>query len=146
MNKNILTDSGYWLGLLDSKDQYHNASNEIADMIDGNKIIFPWPCLYETISTRLARRKDQLIQLEKTIFNPSRGSIYLINDNDYKEEALKQVFYQNRFLGKSYSLTDSVIREILKDINVKIDYFITFNSDDFRDICSQRDIELIDHK
>jgi len=40
-------------------------------------------------------------------------------------------------------LTDGVIREILKDINVKINYLITYNAPDFKDICDQRFVDII---
>ena len=41
------------------------------------------------------------------------------------------------------SVVDSVIREIITDINVKIDYLITFNIKDFQDLCALRRIEII---
>ena len=139
MAKTILTDTGYWLGLVDSKDQYHEVANTLAQIIEGNQIIFPWPCLYETISTRLARRREQLLFFEELLKKPE---IILFDDTDYKINALEEVFRSNR-LGFTHSLTDSVIREILKDINVKINYLVTFNNRDFEDICQKRQIEIL---
>jgi predicted nucleic acid-binding protein len=121
MSKIILTDTCFWLGLVDPRDQYHEMSNTIADVIEGHQIVFPWPCLYETISTHLTRRREQLLYLEKLIKKPE---ITLLDDTEYKDNALEEVFNSNR-LGFTYSLTDSVIREILKDINVRVDYFVT---------------------
>jgi len=140
MNKIILTDTCFWLGLVDPNDQFHDASLAIAELLEGNKILFPWPCLYETISTRLTRRREQLLYLEAII---SKLNIILFSDNDYKEEALKQVFQFNQIAGCTYSLTDSVIREILKDVNIKVDYLVTYNVPDFQDICNQRLIDII---
>lgn len=140
MNKIILTDTCFWLGLIDPKDQFHKTSLAIADILEGNKILFPWPCLYETISTHLTRRRERLLYLEELI---SKSNIVLFQDNEYKEEALRQVFQYNRTAGFTYSLTDSVIREIMKDVNVKVDYLVTYNLPDFQDICSQRLIDII---
>ena len=135
MNKIVLTDTCFWLGLIDPTDQFHSFSMSIAEIIEENKIIFPWPCLYETISTHLTRRRERLLLLEEIISKPN---IIFLDDNDYKSEALKQVFQFNRLIGFTYSLTDSVIREILKDINVRVDYLVTYNVRDFKDVCDQR--------
>lgn len=140
MNKVILTDTGFWLGLIDPTDQFHSYAMNIADLIEGNRIIFPWPCLYETISTHLTRRRKRLLLLEEIISKPN---IIYLEDSEYKMEALNQVFQFNRSVGFTYSLTDSVIREILKDINVRVDYLVTFNERDFKDVCDQRFIEII---
>src|SRR6266487_2021914 len=140
MAKIILTDAGFWLGLVDPKDQFHESSNTIAEMIEGYNILFPWPCFYETISTYLVRRRERLLYLEKFIKRPN---IFLFDDKDYKLTALEEVFQLNRISGFTYSLNDSVIREILKDINVKVNYLVTFNDEDFKDLCSMRKIEII---
>ncbi|HKM12478.1 MAG TPA: hypothetical protein PL115_01120 [Bacteroidales bacterium] len=140
MKKIILTDTCFWLGLVDPKDQFHALSLAIAELVEGNTVIFPWPCLYETISTHLARRRERLFVLEKIISKPN---IVLLEDSKYKDEALKQVFTYNRKAGFTFSLTDSVIREILKDINVTVNYLVTYNERDFKDICDQRLIEII---
>ena len=141
VNKTILTDSGFWLGLVDTSDQFHTQSTVIADLIENYNIIIPWPCLYETLSTYLARRRSQLVLLEELI---SRPNISLFDDKDYKDEALRQVLKLNRQAGYTYSLTDGVIREILKDIDVRLHYLVTFNQKDFIDICVQRQIEIIE--
>lgn len=140
MSKVVLTDTGFWLGLVDKTDQYHDASFAIAEMITDYDIILPWPCLYETISTHLTRRRDRLILLEEIISKPNTK---FLDDIFYKSEALRQVFQINRSTGRSFSLTDGIIREILKDINIKINYLITYNEPDFKDICDQRLVEII---
>ena len=140
MNKVILTDTGFWLGLIDPTDQFHSFAMNIADLIEGNRIIFPWPCLYETISTHLTRRRERLLLLEEILSKPN---IIYLEDNEYKIEALNQVFQFNRSVDFTYSLTDCVIREIIKDIDVRVDYLVTFNERDFKDVCDQRFIEII---
>lgn len=135
----VLTDSCFWLGLIDPTDQHHETSVAIAGLIEGTQIILPYPCLYETISTHLIRHRSRVIHLETLIKNPN---IILFDDSDYKQNALSEVFILNR-LGFTYSFTDSVIREILKNINVKINYLVTFNNKDFEDICQLRQIQIL---
>lgn len=140
MRKVVLADTCFWIGLIDPSDQFHNNSKTIAEFIEDCTILFPWPCLYETISTHLIRMRNRLLFLEEIITKPN---IILLEDDNYKDEALKQVFQTNKFYGFSYSLTDSVIREILNDQNIKINYLVTFNEKDFKDICDHRAIEII---
>ncbi len=82
-----------------------------------------------------------MILLEELITKPN---IVLFDDKNYKDEALREVLNSNRQAGYTYSLTDGVVREILKDINVRLHYFVTFNQRDFVDICVKRQIEIID--
>ncbi|MCL5878743.1 MAG: hypothetical protein M1428_02945 [Deltaproteobacteria bacterium] len=138
----VLTDSCFWIGLVDPADQYHEDSVQIFELFlstKGYKIVFPWPCLYETISTRLVRRREQTFKFENWI---KELEIELFDDSMYKKGALKEVFNSLRSYGYTFSLTDGVIREVLKDINVKIDYMITFNRRDFSDICAKRQIRI----
>lgn len=140
MAKTVITDTCFWLGLVDPKDQFHEKSNVLAELIKDLDIIFPWPCLYETISTHLTRRRERLLYLEEMINKPN---IILFDDSIYKKNALYEVFQSNRLAGFTYSLTDSVIREILKDATVKINYLATFNDSDFIDICQRRKIDIV---
>lgn len=141
MAKYILTDTGYWLGLLDSKDAHHENSIVISELLEGNNIVIPWPCLYETISTRLTRRKESLTQFENILKDPR---IIHIDDSAYKTSAIDNVFRRNRNYSEgAHSLVDSVIREMLLDINLKIDYLATFNVRDFQDVCFKRGIEIL---
>jgi hypothetical protein len=57
---------------------------------------------------------------------------------------MKEVFEFNRIRGKSFSLADSVIREMLRDINVKVQYLATYNTPDFADLCAFREIEILE--
>ncbi len=140
MAKIVLTDSGFWLGLVDPTDQYHQQSNVIAKLIEGYTVIFPWPCLYETISTHLTRRRQRLLYFEEFLNAPN---IILLDDSAYKANALSEVFQLNRVSGFTYSLTDSVIRALLTDAHIPLPYLATFNNSDFEDLCQQRRIEIV---
>lgn len=140
MNQTALTDSCFWIGLTDASDPYHEKSLEIAQLIEENQTVIPWPCLYETVSTRLVRKRKQLILFEQLIQRPN---VILMNDEQYRDAALEQVLFQNRMHGNSFSLVDGVIREILKDQNTRIHYLVTFNQRDFEDVCQQRQVPIL---
>jgi len=42
--------------------------------------------------------------------------------------------------ARSLSLVDCVLRGLLRDINVRVDAFMTFNEGDFADVCRARSI------
>ena len=135
MNKTVLIDSGFWCALYEPRDQYYQEAQLIANLIEDKQLILPWPTLYEFINTRFIRRIDRLNAFNAQL---TRTSINYLDDTGYKQAALNEVI--NRGL---YSLVDSVIRQVLSDVNVKIDYFVTFNNADFDDICYRRKIEII---
>ena len=139
MNKVLLTDTGFWLGLLDPTDGYHERANIIADFLPDNRILVPWPCLYEVICTRLTRRREQLLAFEKLLADPSSE---LLDDSQYKDAALRRTFEMNRTAGYSHSLVDAVVREIVLDDTIRLDYLITFNERDFADVCAKRRIDI----
>lgn len=136
----VLTDTCFWLGLLDSRDQHHDTSQQIADLIDGHKVIIPWPCLYETISSRFIGNRDRVTSFETLLKRPE---IELLDDSEYKNRALEEVFTANRYRGNTYSLVDGVIREILKDEDIRIEYLVTFNTRDFSDVCQIRQVHIL---
>ncbi|MBI4647057.1 MAG: hypothetical protein HY738_10830 [Bacteroidia bacterium] len=70
--------------------------------------------------------------------------VKIIEDNEYRESALEKTITNIKLSKSFHSLTDNVIREILSDINIKIDYLVTFNKRDFIDICNKRQIEIIE--
>jgi hypothetical protein len=93
------------------------------------------------ISTRLVRRRSQVIELEQLLTN---RNIILLEDESYKTAALEKVLDSNRKIGTTYSLTDGVIREVLKDVTIRIDFLATYNQRDFSDICQSRQISILE--
>jgi predicted nucleic acid-binding protein len=140
-SKFVLTDSCFWIGLFTPNDQYHRVALDIFDFISDYKIVLPWPCLYETVSTHLIRSRERALQFQNRIKN---SNIELLDDTSYRDIAFHNVFSQISSHGFSYALTDAVIREIVADVNVKVDYLVTFNRKDFQDVCDHRRVELID--
>ncbi len=140
MAKRAIADSCYCLGLVDPSDQHHEASIKLFSDAGTHELLIPWPCLYETVSTRLVKQPEKLSAFEKLLPTLTR-----IDDSPYREFALEKVFEPN-FFGGHPNLTDWIIRAILSDDNLRIDALITFNHRDFKDVCWARGIEIIPHK
>ena len=141
MPKYVLTDSCFWLGLVDPRDQHHSSARALDEIISAEQhtVLLPWPCLYESISTRLIRNRTHTLKFEHLLKRPP---VRLLDDTGYRNAALSAVFAASH-IGQSYALADGVIREMIKDRNLRIDYLLTFNAADFEDVCQARRIELI---
>jgi hypothetical protein len=138
--KYVITDSCYWLGLVDSADEHHKKSIIIKELIKDSYIVFPFPCFYEIIRTKFVKNKIKLTAFESLLKN---SKVKYIDDTKYKDEALSKVYELNKKSFISHSLTDAVIREMLSDVDLKLDYLVTYNVKDFSDICAKRDIEIL---
>jgi len=76
----------------------------------------------------------------------SNNTVILVDDNLYRNNALYVTYQEAKGNFMIHSLVDNVLREMLKDINLRIDILITANEKDFEDICSQRNIEIINYQ
>lgn len=139
MAKYVLADTCFWYALYEPRDKFFNQATIIGELIEDQNVLLPWPSLYETMNTRFTKRSDRMIQFESFITKPN---VHLIDDSDYKEEALNLTFEHSRFGKRTFSLVDMIIRQLLKDDSIKIDYLITFNIGDFIDLCQKRKIEI----
>jgi predicted nucleic acid-binding protein len=137
---NIIVDSGFWYALYDKRDQYYQEANELAEYLDMGNIVMPFPSLYESINTRFTRRSDWMEEFERLL---GLNNVQLIDDTEYKDFALNHSFETTLLFKRPISLVDSVIRAMLDDKNLKIDYLLSFNVGDFIDICQRRDIEIM---
>ena len=146
----ICADSGFLIGLYDDRDQYHARANELFIAYFNNsvnRLLVPWPVLYETVSTRLMRRPRSLAALERDwrVLTGRRQLVFL-DDNPYREAAIGECFYEVRLQRRKLrplSLTDRVIRFILVETNIKVDTLLTFNVADFADVCSRLRLHLV---
>jgi predicted nucleic acid-binding protein len=139
MNKSILIDSCFWFSLYDKRDSYHSKAIILAELISGNNLLITWPTLYETINTRFSKNLVWLNSFESHIY---KSDTLLINDLGYRENVRSEIFSSTRPL----SLVDRIIRSILSDESVKIDYLLTFNTGDFIDLCHYRRIEILNRE
>ena len=137
---NIIVDSGFWIALYETRDQHHEEANEIVEYLDLGKVIVPYPTLYELVNTRFSKKKQWMFEFDRIL---TRENVLIIDDKDYKEAALELTFNNALSLNRPMSLVDTVIRLMLADNNLKIDYLISFNLGDFIDICNNMNIEML---
>jgi len=139
---NLCADAGFLIGLYDDRDEHHaEASNQFASYFQSgsNRLVIPWPILYETVSTRMARRRKSLAMLERDWKRLLlRQQLELLSDLPFREGVVEECFEglgDHRY--RALSAVDRVVRRILSDRKVRIDAFITFNPGDFADVCRQ---------
>ena len=140
----VCVDAGFLIGLYQESDPYHQKAKEhFVTYFDSgfNRFLIPWPVLYESVRTRMVNRRQWVAALAAD-WNRlrTRGQLHLIDDQPYRDVAIEDCLGEPSRAGgryRSLSLTDRVIRHMLADVDLRIDAFITFNPNDFRDVCSQ---------
>src|SRR4030042_1849888 len=137
---NILIDTGFWFGLYDKRDPNYSKASVLFEYLSIGKIIIPYPSLYETINTRFVRNKQGLYEFKQLI---NKGDISLLDDSSYKSDALDLTLNSSIYKDKNYSLVDMVIRLMLSDNRLNINYLISFNPSDFIDVCNRRRIQIL---
>ncbi|KAA6350554.1 hypothetical protein EZS27_002037 [termite gut metagenome] len=133
----ILVDTGFWIALFEERDSHHGQAVDAFEYLKNDNIVMmiPFPTLYETLKTRFTRNKINLRAFDIIL---KRLFIQYVEDNKYKEEALELTLTQM----KTYSMVDNVIRLMLADETLKVNYLLTFNRSDFDDICTKRNIHI----
>ncbi|HMV09535.1 MAG TPA: hypothetical protein PK325_09875 [Cyclobacteriaceae bacterium] len=138
MAKNVLVDTGFWFAFYTPGDSNHEKAFVIADLLTNQNVLVPWPTLYETVNSKFLKRREVINNFETYI---KKANVRLIEDSPYKDIAFQEsVFFAQR--NRNLSLVDSIIRQIVVDISVKVDYLVTFNKRDFIDVCLRRKIEI----
>lgn len=139
---NVLVDTGVWIRLFDRRDGGPGAREDVEalfDLVRVHTIILPWPIAFETLRTRLVRNKIATRLLEREMKAPN---ITFLDDRDYRDEAFRIAVESSR-IGRPLSMVDCLLRLIMDDVNVKINYFATYNDADFSDVCAGRRILMI---
>jgi len=123
---NILIDTGFWIALYDPKENLQQAliAEKIAEEIEDENIIIPFPTLYEFINSRLSRREAK-IQFERIL---KKTNVKLLSDQIYKETALENFFSNSKYDHTDISLVDEILKLIILDPNIKIDYIASFDN------------------
>lgn len=136
-SKTVLVDTGFWIALLDERDEHFEAAQTKAALLLEYRYILPWPILYETLRTRLVRNELRLKKFERFLKRPNAN---FLEDGKYREKALEVTLSKPK--GSCLSLDDSLLREIIDDRAVRIHYLFTFNVRDFADVCRARNVEI----
>ncbi len=136
----LLVDSGFFIALFDPRDQHHAVACEKQEWLEMLSVVMPWPILYETINTRLARRPERIARFESLMRAPETE---FLDDSPYRLEAYEDTLARAKAQRNAMSLVDSVLCAILADTNVRIDALLTFNLRDFGHICRVQGVELL---
>jgi predicted nucleic acid-binding protein len=136
----LLVDAGFWLALLEERDPYAAEAQVKADAILAARYVVPWPTLYETLRTRLVRRKDRVRRFEVLLKRPNA---LLLDDTPYRDDCLENVLLMAHTRGRDLSLVDAVICAVLDDVNIGLDGLVSYNARDFADTCWRRQILLL---
>ena len=150
---NICVDTGFLIGLYSEKDPrlrlkaeklfLQHFNNNIQ-----NKLLVPWPILYEAVGTQMTKNQKRMEALNRDWkFLYKQGRLEFLDDKPFREKATDDSFkevLQAPLRYRGLSLTDRVIRNMLSEPNLKIDYFITFNKGDFIDVCTRFHRKLLE--
>jgi predicted nucleic acid-binding protein len=138
----ILVDTCFWIALYVPKEnKTHERALDIIDDLENNEVLIPWPTLYEFVNTKLARRKENLYAFEQFLLKPN---VRKISDETYKDLALQNVFLLNVSRLASVSLVDEILRQMISDNSLQIDYLVTFNKKDFEYPCQLAKVDILD--
>jgi predicted nucleic acid-binding protein len=135
----ILADTGVWYAMFEPGNRDRDEIRKMAEILDVCRLVVPWPTMYETLRTRMMRKRDVTQRLENYLKRPN---LEYLDDSPYREEALRLAFWWSS-RGRPLSMVDCLIRLLLDDIEVKVNVLATLNLRDFIDVCQRRRIELI---
>lgn len=147
---NICVDAGFLIALYDPGDNHHEtAAGIFQQLFDSapHRLVMPWPILYETLSTRMARRRHSIQGLYRDWTSlRAQHRLDLLLDRKMRQRALSECFAELTRGERNYrglSLVDRVVRLMLLNPRLRLHAFISFNVPDFKDACSTRNIQLI---
>tara|TARA_R110001592_G_scaffold9723_6_gene51512 strand:+ start:1193 stop:1621 length:429 start_codon:yes stop_codon:yes gene_type:complete len=125
--KSIVLDTGYWIALFnpEKNSKKQDIVKVVSELIDENNynILIPFPTLYEFLNTKLSRNKTKIdfdVEFSKSKYQK-------IPDTLYRDKALKNFSNLFSFGHSDVSLVDEVIKEMIDDIGLPIDYIVTFD-------------------
>jgi predicted nucleic acid-binding protein len=140
--EHVLVDTGFWFAMFDPRDQNYPEVQETAELLENARILLPWPTLYETLRTKFVKNWKALNRFELFLKKPNIG---YLDDIPYREAALELSFTSSlrKEPSRPLSMVDCLIRLIIEDVNIKIDYLATFNVPDFIDVCGKCRVEIL---
>lgn len=137
----VLADTGVWYALCDSRDSFHSRALSGAGFLERHHVVLPWPVVYETLCTRFVRNTTALRRFVGLLKRPR---IEYLDDSMYVQSALDIAIESSLSRARPLSTVDCAIRLVLDDVNIRVDYLMTFNPADFLDVCERRRIRLLE--
>jgi predicted nucleic acid-binding protein len=138
--ESVIVDTGVWFAMFDARDERYKEGQEKAEVIELLRIVIPWPTMYETLRTRLVKNTIALAQFEKFLKSPA---VIYLEDESYRDAAFKLSLESSLRRKRPLSMVDCLLRLLMDDVNVNVQYLATFNRRDFFDVCANRRIEFI---
>lgn len=145
----ICVDACFLIGLYDRDDQHHGTADRHFEALFGeesarHQLVAPWPILYECLGTRYAKdtRKSILFNRHWNYLGRA-GQLVLLDDGPFRERPLIEHFETRT---RALSLVDRVLRTMILDRERHFDFFLTYNTPDFADVCQIGDIPLINQE
>jgi predicted nucleic acid-binding protein len=135
-----LADTGFWFAICDPHDPHHPDSGQYEDYLELVTIVIPWPSMYETLNSRFVKRSHVFSRFESCL---KKCAIEYVDDHPYRNPAYEQTMSFARIGKRPFSLVDMIIRFMLDDDNLKKRYLLTFNKEDFRDVCFSKRVEML---
>ena len=131
MFERILIDSGFFFGIFDKGDQYHESAKRIEEWLDleSRRRVVAWPILYETLNTKLVK-SGHLTNLERFLVHPRTD---LVDDAPYRGLIEKSVRQSDNPQWAQYrihegaSLVDTILRLMMECPRAEIDGIVTFD-------------------
>lgn len=102
--------------------------------------IIPWPITYETLSSRFAKKCLALEGFERQL---KSQRVQFLDDSPYREHALKHALDSSLRLGRPLSLTDCLLRVVVDELSLGLNYLATYNVKDFADVCLRNKVEML---
>lgn len=138
----LCVDASFLIGLYDETDTFHEQAKTLFLSYfpqGNNRLIIPWPIVYEAVSTRMVKNKKAMLRMESDWSLLSKQSqLHLLSDLPFRDDVVEECFRELKKPPVHYrklSAADRVIRRILSDANIQISAFLTFNPKDFADVC-----------
>ena len=140
MRDTILVDTGAWIALFDPREEQHQAISEYAEFIENLQLIVPWPTLYETLRTRMVRRPEWVTRLDEQLKKPT---VVFIDDGSYCVDAYSLTVEYSTQRKREISMVDMLCRLLIEDPDIRINYLLTTNPNDFRDVCATNGVVIL---
>ncbi|MEK6152140.1 hypothetical protein WIW50_02715 [Flavobacteriaceae bacterium 3-367] len=120
MAKTYLPDTGFWIALYANNEE----AETIATIIEDDNILIPYPSMYEFLNSKFSRR-GLAYEFQKLLKRPNIKKIY---DDDYRDDSFDNFFYNAINYSLDVSLVDEVIKLMIIDPKLKVDFLISYDT------------------
>lgn len=120
MGKTYLPDTGFWIALYENDED----AETIALIIEDDNILIPYPSMYEFLNSKFSRR-GLAHEFQKLLRRPNFQKIF---DDNYRDDSIKNFFFNAKYYRSDVSLVDEVIKLMILDPKLKVDFLISYDS------------------